>query len=291
MRKILFLGATFSIFLFAEEPSAFNAGNLDIPKPYGLTNTEKAIVQNRDAIKELQKELFKLKVENEQLKTSFEGFKSVSEGGMGKISEFMSAQSDLQKRISDLEAAVANLSKSIEIQDKNIQKINSVLKQLSSMIDTINSDYVSRKELKGLKDVIRGQAPSAPKLDETGKSETKKSNEELFKEAQDAFFSKKYDDAYLLFDKLLKENYKPATTNFYLGEIAFAKKKYQDAIFYYKKSATLYDKASYMPTLLYHTAISFEKSGDSANAKKFYSSLINTYPDSKEAKEAANKIQ
>ena len=41
---------------------------------------------------------------------------------------------------------------------------------------------------------------------------------------------------------------------------------------------------TYMPKLLYHTAISFDKIGDTKNANKFYNALRQAYPDSKEAK-------
>jgi len=65
-----------------------------------------------------------------------------------------------------------------------------------------------------------------------------------------------------------------AASNYYLGEIAYYTKNYQDAYFYFKKSAGLYDKASYIDTLLLHTAISLEKTGDKAQAKIFYQTVI-----------------
>jgi TolA-binding protein len=45
-----------------------------------------------------------------------------------------------------------------------------------------------------------------------------------------------------------------------------------------------------MPKLLLHSAISFEKLGDVDNASSFYSTLIDVYGDTKEAKIAKKKL-
>jgi TolA-binding protein len=54
---------------------------------------------------------------------------------------------------------------------------------------------------------------------------------------------------------------------------------------------TLYDKAKYLPKLLLHSAISFDKIGDTQNAQNFYSTLIEIYPNTLEAKQASKKIK
>jgi TolA-binding protein len=68
------------------------------------------------------------------------------------------------------------------------------------------------------------------------------------------------------------------------------RKKYDVAISYYKKSAILNDKAAYMPTLLLHSAISFENIKDKENAKSFYGTLIELYPSSEEASTAKKNL-
>ena len=54
---------------------------------------------------------------------------------------------------------------------------------------------------------------------------------------------------------------------------------------------TLYDKSSYLPKLLLHSAISFEKLGDDDNAQNFYNTIVDIYPESNEAKKASKKIK
>ena len=87
------------------------------------------------------------------------------------------------------------------------------------------------------------------------------------------------------------KSYKPAASNYYLGEIAYYTKKYEDAIFYFKKSAGIYDKASYIDTLLLHTAVSLEKNGDKAQAKVFYENIIENYAEKKSAKIAKDRLK
>jgi len=88
---------------------------------------------------------------------------------------------------------------------------------------------------------------------------------------------KQYNQAKTLFKKLEKAGFKEAPTNYYLGEVAYFTKRYDDAIYYFKKSAKLYPKASYMHTLLLHAAISLEKIGQKREAVKFYQKIVNEY--------------
>ena len=83
-----------------------------------------------------------------------------------------------------------------------------------------------------------------------------------------------YDDAKKRFTIADAKGYKPAASNYYLGEIAYYTQQYEDAIFYYKKSAGLYDKAEYIDVLLLHTAISLERTGNKEQAKLFYQNII-----------------
>ena len=91
------------------------------------------------------------------------------------------------------------------------------------------------------------------------------------------------------FDILIEKKYKPARSNYYLGEIAYKKKQWSLAIKHYKISIGLYDKADYTPRLLYHTAISFDKIGEKNSADKFYQVLKTKYPNSNEAKSSPNR--
>lgn len=53
----------------------------------------------------------------------------------------------------------------------------------------------------------------------------------------------------------------------------------------------LYDEAQYIPKLLLHSAISFEKTKDKDNAINFYGTLVDAYPETEEAKVAQKNLK
>ena len=100
----------------------------------------------------------------------------------------------------------------------------------------------------------------------------------LYTQGVRLFLKHKYNDAKKNFEITNKKNYKRASSNYYLGEIAYYKKEYSRAISHFKKSVEIYDKASYNDKLLLHTAISLEKTNDKDQARLFYEMIIDSYP-------------
>lgn len=166
-----------------------------------------------------------------------------------------------------------------------------LLRKLASMIDEINANYVSKEELQqalGQKSTVKAPVKTANTEKKTLKGT---SNAKLYSEGVRYFVKKRYDEAQKRFTITDTKGYKPAASNYYLGEIAYYTKKYEDAIFYFKKSAGIYDKASYIDTLLLHTAISLEKTGDKGQAKAFYENIVENYKGKKTAKIAKDRLK
>ena len=131
-----------------------------------------------------------------------------------------------------------------------------------------------------LKNLAKGSSSSLSKL----------SKAEILKRAERAYAKKNYSKAIEYYKYLLAHNYKPARSSFKLGEIYYYRRDYATALAYYKESAKRYSKASYMPTLMLHTALSMKYTGDKKNAKKFFQALIKKYPSSKAAKIAKKHL-
>ncbi len=257
----------------SNEPSAFSAGDINSPNPYGLTSGEKKILQSNQKVSEVKAELGSV---TEQL----EGMRSVIDGYNNKIAK-------MDERMRKLEEYVEENRK---IQEENQEKVKVVLSELGSLIDSINKNYVPKAQFDKLAAELKGKA-SAPstKKDEKAKTPTPKDlatkdSATLMKEADDLFVKAAYKEAGVRYDELLKRNYKPAKINFNLGEIAYNQKSYSTAIEHYKSSIALFDKAAYTPTLLFHTGTSFDKLGKKKEAQSFYKALKEGYPDSPEAK-------
>ncbi len=272
MKRYLFFVSFMSLPLFAEL-SAFDAGAIDSDNPYGLSESERTIIQNQKLIRQQA-----LKIE--QLQERIEGLSSVVDSlssKLGKTGERLSQIDEDKGKYSDED--IKNLQAQIdEIKannDQNYKKIDASLKKLTTLIggSSLTSSKISKKS-----------SSKKPKKRENSKPNPKiVSNSELLREAISAFRTKNYAKAESAFTKLASKSYKPAQTNYYLGEIAYAKRKYDDAITFYKRSVGYYDKASYMPKLLLHTALSFKNMGQDDNAEQFFATLVSTYPDSAEA--------
>ena len=151
------------------------------------------------------------------------------------------------------------------------------------------NQFVTRAEFEALKKAVGVKTTSVKKEKKSTKIDI--SNKPgLSASAKENYKNRYFTKAIPKFEALVKANYKPAEGNYYLGEMWYVRKKYDLAISHFKKSAILYDQAAYMPTLLLHSAISFEKIKDKDNARSFYTTLIDLYPSSSESKTAQKNL-
>ena len=313
MKQLYLCILCFSV-VFAQEPSAFNAG---------------AIAQKKTEQEVTQEKLFNLSSQMKSINESQEGLKSVFEGQMQRIQELsnkinavsnennatitsirnnMDSNFEIQnKNIENLKQGIAELGKLLQDNNTNLKneiaslqnQINKALniEESSSSVDrdtksgeSINKDAETNKTntLQDIREVKNEKSKDAIMKDSTIKEADieGKSLAEVFRDGENHLAKKEYElaDKYLQF--AVKGNYKPARGNFLLGEIAFAQKRYEDAIYYYKTSATRYDKADYMPILMLNSAKSFKAINEVENSNKFLKTLIQLYPDSKEAVDA-----
>lgn len=268
--SVAFLSATLPLLA---EVSAFDAGNLNSQNPYGLTDSEKEVLKNRQNVASLESSLGSIE---EQI----QGMQSLLEGVSARMSRLEQRVNELEIRINgDTNSSgesIASLKAYVDdtraLQEKNYKNITDTLNKLGSLIDKKSSQTITKTE------------SASPKTELS-----KKSNKEIFDEAVKLFNSNKNDEAKAYFEYLISKNNRPATSNFYLGEIAYKEKSYATAIKHYQKSIELDDKASYLPKLLYHTGISFDKVGDTNSANRFYRALKVGYPDTKEAQAAPER--
>jgi TolA-binding protein len=169
-----------------------------------------------------------------------------------------------------------------------------LIKDLGRMIDEINRNYVSKEMLQKM--LSKQGVPQNRTVDQhtaqpVSHEIEKTSPAKLYSEGVRLFVKKRYAEAEKRFTVTAQKGYKPAASNYYLGEIAYYTKHYDDAVFYYKKSAGLYDKASYMDVLLLHTAIALDKTGKKEQARLFYENVIENYPQNKSAQIARSRLK
>jgi len=288
MRLLVIFPLLLAIAASATEPSVFGAGDLNSPNPYGLTHEEKLILENK---KELQSVIQKNNVQNAKVETVTErldGMQGILEGlGQQSNEQSIILQKLQEKLTTDSNGSVSldDLSKQVNANTENIVQFKTILEELSHAVDEINMNYVSKEQFAVLIKQLKVSVP-----DRTASSSAKMSNADIEKEANKLFSQKKYDDAESYFEQMIQKKYKVSDAYYMIGETLFERKKYKEAVLSYKESASRNEKAVYMPTLLLHSGISMEKTGDTAMAKAFYQATISKYGGSGASKEAQERL-
>lgn len=271
VRRYIFLAPLFLAFSVNGEPSAFE-------KQSGAT---------KDDIKTLQSLVTKLQQKVNSIGQAQEGISSLYESQSTKLQQQIAQGTQNAKSIEELKTQ-------LDTNTKEIAEIKAQLKDINTNLTTLNQTILN--ELKALNNSPAQKQNQKESKNASGQNNTKAEQKpftkdkakraEIFAQAQELFDKKEYESAKERFEWLIEVNYKKASSSFYLGEIAFTNKTYNDAIKHYKESVLANDKASYIPTLLLHTAQSFNAIKDTKNYNKFLDSLISNYPSSKEAQTA-----
>ncbi len=307
---VLFLTSfIFSLALNADEPSAFGAGDINNPSPYGLTKEEELLLQNKKSLKKVTVKSNKQSNELESLRDRLDGLQGIIETlsrkshenklelqNLNKLNENKQKSStEFEKRL--IEASSLNT----EIANKNVKEIERlklVIVELSTLIDNINKNYVSKDEFNSLvndvnsfKELVAKELKGSLSVASGGVSFKSKSKAQIANEARKYYEEKNFTKSIEMYTYLIEKNYKPARAHYMIGEMKYYRKKYSEAIAYFKKSAKLYSKAKYMPTLMLHTAFSMKYNNDNKNAKSFFNAIVKKYPKSKYAEEAKKQLK
>ncbi|HEG0607622.1 TPA: tetratricopeptide repeat protein [Campylobacter coli] len=315
MKKIFSVALIGATLLYAES-SAFGAGDLTSDSPYGLTSGEKLLKEKLDALSnndaQVNSRISEIEQRVEGLQSTLEGINSQYAKSNSRLTQletnFEAMENNLSTELQNLKAYV---EESRKIQDTNNKQIKKILAELSSLVDSINANYVSKDDLNdfnlsakntlviptsddknatSLKEnnasVIPVKEKEVKQIDDSWK---KKKNNEILDLAIKDLNDNSYENSKTKLNYLISKQYKPARANFWLGEIEYKQKKYNNAIAYYKTSSALSTKGDYFPKLLYHTAISLDKIGDPKTANGFYKALKTNYPNSPEAKASPNR--
>lgn len=187
---------------------------------------------------------------------------------------------------------IASLAETVQANETNIASLKTLMQSLATQVDTINANYVSKDEFNRLVNDInafkRDLSKTLKSADAgaSGDPYASISSKALASDAKKNYESLNFNKAIPMYEELVRRNYKPATANFMIAEMWHYRKEWSKALSYYKESASRFDKASYMPTLMLHSAESMQHLGDTANAKKFLQTLRAKYPGTKEAAEA-----
>ena len=288
MKRLLLISSFLLPLSLYAEKSAFGAGDLNSPSPYGLTKAEKHILNNKETLNDIDGTVRKNRSRISSIEESLSGVRSIVEGLNEQEHE---DKVFLQSMKGSSEQMNQRIDEIVLNHDENIKQLKTVMSELSSLIDTINSTYVSKEEYNKLaKEINTFKIDVSRQLKKIAKAGSNpldnKSNAQVAKDADALFKKEKYADAIDMYEHLISKNYKPARSHYYIGESYFQLDEYSNAIAYFKESAKRYSKAKYMPKLMLHTAISLQKTKDIEGSQQFFQALIAKYPGSSEANKA-----
>jgi TolA-binding protein len=333
-KKLSLLILLASTSLYPYETSAFGAGNLNSSSPYGLTDTEQYIYENKKVISTNEKLLNEVADDVETLKVRY-----IDQNN--KIKQFKESVSTLQNiidaegqklhkqffKLNDIDTTLQKLYKNDESfeqkfkdlvskydeelknlkeeNNNNIEKFKKVLDELSRMVSSINSSYETKQNVDILRDdfihftktykngLNNGIESRLSKIEKEQKliKILFKTDDKILEEAKRLFSSKDYESAITLLEALENKNYKKAEVLFRLAESNFYSTNYNNAMYYYKKSMDLDDKAPYLATLLYHTGVSCLKTSQKSKAELFFKIVVEQFPDSNEAKLSSKYVK
>lgn len=275
----------------ASEPSAFGAGNLDSDNPYGLTSAEKKIVENRQNLQNAKRKSTENSAQLGSLRERLDGMQTILEGLAEKAQTNKMMVGDLagEKEQGALrDEKIAALQKAIQAQDTNLASMKALMEKMASRLDAINADYVSKDEYNQLVAEVNAFKSNLSKTLKSVSAPaenpyTSIASKDLAAQAKQNYNKLYFRKAIPMYEELIRRNYKPAYAHFMLGEMWHYRKKWSKALSYYKESARRYDKASYMPKLMLHSAECMKHLGDRANAAKFLQALLAKYPHAGEA--------
>lgn len=295
MKRFCFLvAAALAVQIQASEPSAFGAGNLDSDSPYGLTQSEKKIVENRKNLQNAKRKSQENSAQLESLRERLDGLQTILEGLTEKAqtNKRMVGELEAEKALSaERDEKIAALETSLQAQEANLAALKSLMETMATQLDTITANYVSKEEYNRLVNEVNAFKGDLSKtLKNVSSTPAADPYASMSSKALAASAKQNYDKLYFrkaipMYEELIRRNYKPAYAHFMIGEMWHYRKSWSKALSYYKESAKRYDKAAYMPKLMLHSAECMVHLGDTDNAARFLQSLIAKYPETSEASE------
>ena len=196
---IIFLGSL----TFADEPSVFNAGNIESKKPYGLNKVERSILKNKKTISQVKDKLFKANTGINKLQENIEGLKSISRASGENIKIIRTDLHRLKQQLQSLEknrkldlkasefrqkAVLSDFNDSLTKNNLQIikllqsrtsiltQDLNNLVQNVQSLEQDIKANYISKQDFNVRMQKVVNQFNKQIQLLTTGLNETNKNN-------------------------------------------------------------------------------------------------------------------
>jgi len=250
-----------------------------------------------------------------QLKEESTVIKTQSAGSYSEITQYREQVASLQGGINELRHDYNESLKRQDVEDSLlVRKTNDIESRLAKIEQYLGiEDGANKTQLKVVGPPSGAESKASAPTDTTAaakarpaavapaakapasaKPEAPAGVDELIKDGQAKMGKADYAGARDKFTTFMSQNPKSpqvADAQFYIAESYYNEKWYEKAILEYQTVIAKYTKSPKRAAALYKQALSFEKIGDSANAKQRFKDVANLYPVSPEAKLAKKKLK
>ncbi|MCF8110348.1 MAG: tol-pal system protein YbgF [Desulfobacteraceae bacterium] len=286
MKKRIFVSAAFILagFFFLGAGCATNRDVHNLNNRVSQLESELAKEKRalKSSLEKLRQDFASDRAQGEDIRQLFasqdaqlDAFRSELQKLRGKIEETRyRIGKDLDKLKNDLDKTgmkIASLSEKMDAYDKRISRLEK---------------FLGIQEDTGLMSSQEGGTSERTDLGELGE-------DGLYKAAKQAFDEGDHETAvegFELFLEKFPDSDMADNARFWIGEVFFAEKWYEKAILEYEKVIKNYPEANKVPGAYLKQGMAFHKLGENANARLILQTLIQKYPDSKEAEIAKRQI-
>ncbi|WP_028841582.1 tol-pal system protein YbgF [Thermodesulfobacterium hveragerdense] len=312
MKKILYVGCLgFNLLLGGCVASQDEIQTLKIK----VLNLETTIQQQSQNQKAVENELNQLKgrVDTLEKKLNEDLLLEVKTKALAEIEELKSSQAKISSQVEDLMASKEDFYKTftkhseelktrIEVLELKVKSLEEKGASPQATSSSVSNETLSKPSNQTVSNTTREPqiftSSNNATSDETAKTDASKqqgspqkelTEVEVYNQAFDLYQQKKWDEAIKAFKQYLQKYPKGkflAQSHYWLGEIYYNKKDYEDAILSYQKVIESSASPALKASAMYKQALSFKNLGDKDASTILLKRIIKLYPKSKEAQEA-----
>jgi tol-pal system protein YbgF len=239
-------------------------------------------IEMREAALRQREKLLKLDIEgrNQELRKQSAGLRAILE----EMNEDIRI---LSGRLEEMEHSLQQRQKNAEELEKKREEKLDRLAELSDQ----QAERIMRMEqylnLESTRKQLSVVAPDTPEMQPASEGE-------IYRSAKQAFDQGDSEAARQGFEEFIKRYPKSKNADnaqFWIGEIYYREKWYEKAILEYQNVIEKYPNGNKVPAALLKQGLAFSNIGDKVNAKLILEELSRKYPQSNEAKVAAEKLK
>jgi len=270
------------------------AGSLVGPRPAEAVARELIELQ-RDVTSLLQGQ----KDLTTQLTQEHTGMRTIVDQTNSSLGKLESTMGSLQKSVQDVQA---NSGARLDTMSTQVQGLSDNLEEIKSRLGKLNQQLVDlQNSVQSVDAKISGTAPATGSPSPTASTAAPSvmpagapSADTLYSNGLRDITSGKYDLARTEFQDYLKyygDTDLASNAQFYLGEIAYSQKQYQQALGEYEKVLNSYPKSFKLAPARLKKGMALDKLGQKAAAVREFREVIRRYPNTEEDRQARAKLK